>query len=130
MRCGFLIIKPQTALHHAVHCYLRYGAIMPFCRQFWCSLVNTPNAHCSYFLEAKLVADALEKERTQTVWWPCLLYMSTSWCYFFRFDVSKLYSIRAFFLKNFFLESFNLWHPFPIIAIYCQTKIPINFWCR
>ena len=33
---GFLIIKPQTALHHvmqcgAVHYYLRCDAIMPFC---------------------------------------------------------------------------------------------------
>ena len=55
--CGFLIIKPQTALHHvvwcsAVHYYLRCGVVMPFCRQFWCSfcglcdfygLVNTPS---------------------------------------------------------------------------------------
>ena len=54
---GFLITKPQTALHHAVWCsavqdYLWCGAIMPFCRQFWYSfcglyglygLVNTPN---------------------------------------------------------------------------------------
>ena len=54
--CGFLIIKPQTALHHAVWCgavqdYLRCGAVMPFCGQFGCSfcglcglcgLVNTP----------------------------------------------------------------------------------------
>ena len=39
MRCGlygFLIIKPQTALHHvmqcgAVHYYLWCGAVMPFC---------------------------------------------------------------------------------------------------
>ena len=32
MRCGFLIIKPQTTLHHAVWCgvmhyYLRCGAV-------------------------------------------------------------------------------------------------------
>ena len=37
--CGFLIIKPQTALHHAVWCsavhnYLRCGAVIPFCRRF------------------------------------------------------------------------------------------------
>ena len=37
--CGFLIIKPQTALHHAVWCgavqyYLRCVAIMPFCGWF------------------------------------------------------------------------------------------------
>ena len=25
--CGFLIIKSQTALHHAVHYYLRCGAV-------------------------------------------------------------------------------------------------------
>ena len=39
--CGFLIIKPQTALHHAVWC----GAVMIFCERFWCGfcgLVNTP----------------------------------------------------------------------------------------
>ena len=51
--CGFLIIKLQIALLHAVwcdvvHCYLRYNVVMPFCRQFWCDLcglcglVNTP----------------------------------------------------------------------------------------
>ena len=54
--CGFLIIKLQTALHHAVWCgavhyYLRHGAVMPFYEQFWCGfcglcglcgLVNTP----------------------------------------------------------------------------------------
>ena len=58
--CGFLIIKPQTALHHAVWCgavqyYLRCVAIMPFCGRFWCSfcglyglcgLVNTHNLPC------------------------------------------------------------------------------------
>ena len=43
--CGFLIIKPQTALHHAMWC----GAIMLFCGRFWCDfcglcgLVNTPS---------------------------------------------------------------------------------------
>ena len=63
MRCGlygFLIIKPRIALHHAVWCgavhyYLRYGAVMPFCRRFWCSfcglcnlcdLVNTLTFDC------------------------------------------------------------------------------------
>ena len=39
--CGFLIIKPQTSLHHVVWCgavqyYLRCNAIMPFCEWFWC----------------------------------------------------------------------------------------------
>ena len=58
--CGFLIIKPQTALHHAMwcdamHCYLQYGAVMPFCGRFLYNfyglcglydLVNTPtNLH-------------------------------------------------------------------------------------
>ena len=52
--CGFLIIKQQTALHHAVWCgavhhYLQCGTIMPFCGRFWCcfcglcGLVNTPS---------------------------------------------------------------------------------------
>ena len=45
--CDFLIIKSQTALHHAVWCgavhyYLQYGAVMLFCGWFWCGLVNTP----------------------------------------------------------------------------------------
>ena len=54
--CDFLIIKPQTTLHHAVwygavQYYLRCNAVMPFCEQFWCNfcvlcglcgLVNTP----------------------------------------------------------------------------------------
>ena len=57
MKCGlcdFLIIKQQTALHHAVwcgavHCYLWCGAVMSFYGQFWCGfyglcgLVNTPS---------------------------------------------------------------------------------------
>ena len=52
MRCGFLIIKPQTALHHAVWysaVHITCGAVMPFYRRFWCGLcdlcglVNTPS---------------------------------------------------------------------------------------
>ena len=30
----------------------------------------------------------------------------------------------------FFLESFNLWRPLLVIAIYHQTKTLISFWCR
>ena len=30
----------------------------------------------------------------------------------------------------FFRESFNLWRPLLMIAIYHQTKTPISFWCR
>ena len=52
--CGFLIIKPETALHHAGWCsamqyYLWCGAVMPFCGWFWwgfcslCGLVNPPS---------------------------------------------------------------------------------------
>ena len=43
--CGFLIIKPQIALHHAtmrcgaVHYNLRCSAVMPFCGRFWCGFV-------------------------------------------------------------------------------------------
>ena len=61
--CNFLIIKPQTALHHAVWCgavhyYLQCGVVMPFCGRFWCDfcdldelcglcgLVNTPRLNC------------------------------------------------------------------------------------
>ena len=48
MRCGlcnFLIIKPQTALHHAVWCgavqdYLRCDAVMPFYGRFWCNFYD------------------------------------------------------------------------------------------
>ena len=61
MRCGFLIIKPQTALHHAVWCsavqyYLWYGAVMSFCGWFWCGfcglcgLVNTTNSMCFVYV--------------------------------------------------------------------------------
>ena len=37
--CGFLIIKPQTALHHAVwcgvvRCTITCGAVIPFCGWF------------------------------------------------------------------------------------------------
>ena len=49
--CGFLIIKPQTALHHAMWCgavyyYLRCSMVILFCEWFWCGfcgLVNTPS---------------------------------------------------------------------------------------
>ena len=54
--CGFLIIKPQITLHHAVwcgavHCYLRCCTVMPFCRRFWCGLcglVSTPTQRGSF----------------------------------------------------------------------------------
>ena len=45
--CDFLIIKPQTALHHAVRC----DAVMSFCGRFWCGLcslcglMNTPTCN-------------------------------------------------------------------------------------
>ena len=75
--CGFLIIKPQTALHHALWCsavqdYLRCGAVMPFCRQFWCSfyglcglcgLVNTPNHKSSSLTEASVWYKSCQKHR-------------------------------------------------------------------
>ena len=34
------------AVHYYVRCTITCGAVMPFCRRFWCSLcglVNTPN---------------------------------------------------------------------------------------
>ena len=30
----------------------------------------------------------------------------------------------------FFLESFNLWRPLLMIALYHQSKTSISFWCR
>ena len=38
VQCGFLIIKPQTALHHAVWLYHFVGSFYDLC-----GLVNTPN---------------------------------------------------------------------------------------
>ena len=35
-----------------------------------------------------------------------------------------------FFFFFFERESFNLWCPLLMIAIYYQTKTPISFWCR
>ena len=76
--CGFLIIKPQTALHHAVWCgavhyYLRCGAVMPFCGRFWCGfcglcglcgLVNTPtHSVCGYGSSHNLDEDFLTSPR-------------------------------------------------------------------
>jgi len=57
--CGFLIIKPQTALHlamryGAVHCYMRCGVVMPFYGWFWYGLcgfgvlVNTITCACIF----------------------------------------------------------------------------------
>jgi len=36
VRYGFLIIKPQTALHHAVWCTITCGAVHYY---LWCSTV-------------------------------------------------------------------------------------------
>ena len=36
----------------------------------------------------------------------------------------------TWFLHLFFIESFNIWHPLLIIALYHQTKTPIIFWYR
>ena len=44
--CGFLIIKPQTALHHAVRCNITCGAVIPLCGRFSCGLVDTPKYLC------------------------------------------------------------------------------------
>ena len=45
---------------------------------------------------------------------------------FFFFECKVWNKILSFF----FLESFNLWHPFLMIAPYHQTKLLISFWCR
>ena len=34
------------------------------------------------------------------------------------------------FSYSFFGESFNLWRPLLMMALYYQTKAPISFWCR
>ena len=38
--------------------------------------------------------------------------------------------IYLLFIFLFFLESFNLWRPLLMIALYHQTKTPISLWCR
>ena len=48
--CGFLIIKLQTALHHAMCCgavqdYLQCDAVMPSCRRFWCDFCSLVYIH-------------------------------------------------------------------------------------
>ena len=58
VRFSYYKTANRTALLLAVRC--NYALLQAV-------LVNIPNAHCSYFLEAKLVAHALEKERTQIV---------------------------------------------------------------
>ena len=40
------------------------------------------------------------------------------------------HSYTAILAINFFLESFNLWRPLLMIALYHQTKTPISFWCK
>ena len=73
--CGFLIIKPQTTLHHAGWCgvvqyYLRCSTVMPFCGRFWCGfcglcglcgLVNTPSFCCKMLYNCS--------------WWFSLIYL-------------------------------------------------------
>ena len=63
--------------------------------------------------------------------------MGTSWylvlnTYFFL-SFFRLTNILYFLFSFLFFverESFNLWHPFLMIALYYQTKTPISFWCR
>ena len=40
------------------------------------------------------------------------------------------YTLRMRAQFFFFFESFNLWRPLLMIALYHQTKTPISFWCR
>ena len=40
------------------------------------------------------------------------------------------YYFTSTYFYTFFLESFNLWRPLLMIALYHQTKTPISFWCR
>ena len=51
MRCGFLIIKAQTALHHAMLCTVTCSAVMPFCKQFWCDFCSLVNTHAYGLLD-------------------------------------------------------------------------------
>ena len=43
---------------------------------------------------------------------------------------NKKCAIFWFFFFFVFWESFNLWRPYLMIALYYQTKTPINFWYR
>ena len=46
-------------------------------------------------------------------------------------DYSLFYSnVSTYHYLFFFKESFNLWRPLLMIALYYQTKTPISFWCR
>ena len=50
-----------------------------------------------------------------------------------NFSHMTLLMSRMTWLKLFFFflrESFNLWRPLLMIALYHQTKTPITFWCR
>ena len=45
--CGFLIMKLQTALYHAVRSgTVTCNAVMPFCRKFWYDLYGLVNTPC------------------------------------------------------------------------------------
>ena len=84
--CGFLILKLQTTLHHAVWCsavhyYLRCGVVMPFCGWFWCGfcglcglcdLVNTPSNnqnHKCNVLYGNIYLDNINKKNNNYHFW-------------------------------------------------------------
>ena len=49
VRVSYYKIANHTVPCGAVHCYLRYDTIIPFCGRFWydfCSLVNIANYRC------------------------------------------------------------------------------------
>ena len=45
-----------------------------------------------------------------------------------KFDLELIICLNIFFERE--KESFNLWRPLLMIALYHQTKTPIRFWCR
>ena len=50
--------------------------------------------------------------------------------FFLTFSRDFHFGPYLFFIFFIFRECFNLWRPLLMIALYHQTKTPINFWCR
>ena len=64
------------------------------------------------------------------------LFLVEGWSFFYwmfsiSFHIVTISCVSIYYgFFFFFLESFNLWRPLLIIALYYQVKTPIGFWCR
>ena len=60
----------------------------------------------------------------------CESWNAVGQCSSWKSKMLVYYLFIYLFIFFFFWESFNLWSPLSMIALYHQVKTPISFWCR